>query len=166
MTPMMTKTFASAALALGLVGAAVAQEVPEEIGTAVSAAESVGIIETLTSGGEVTVFVPSNEALAAVPQDELGPVLADTDLLSSVIQGYAVEGTITAADATALLEENDGSAEVDSLAGTPIGLTLDGDAITVSGAGELTGTVVTPDIQFGNITIHVIDGAFLPGATE
>jgi uncharacterized surface protein with fasciclin (FAS1) repeats len=161
-----TTSTALVAAALALTGPAFAQDVPSEISTAVEAAETAGIISALTGGGEVTVFVPTNDAIAAAPQDLLGQVLADPEVLASVIQGYAVEGKIMAADATQLLTENDGTLEVESLGGTMLALTLDGDVISVAGVGETIATVVTPDIEFGNITIHVIDAAILPAMPD
>ena len=154
-----------AAGTLAFAAPAFAQETPpEEISTAVEAAESAGIIETLTSGGEVTVFVPSNDAIAAAPQDALQMVLSDPALLTSVIQGYAVEGTVMAADAMQMVEDNGGTAEVETLGGTMLSLTMDGESLSVSGEGETMASVMTPDLQFGNITIHVLDGAILPVA--
>ena len=158
-------TTALTAGALALAAPAIAQETPpEEISTAVEAAESAGIIETLTSGGEVTVFVPNNGAIEGAPQDALQTVLADPALLTSVIQGYAVEGTVMAADAMQMIEDNGGMFEVESLGGSMLSLMMDGESIAISGEGETTAMVVTPDLQFGNITIHVIDGAILPVA--
>ena len=108
------------------------------------------------------MFVPTNDALAAAPQDLFAQVTGDPELLATVIQGYAVEGTVTAAAATDLINENDGTFEVESLGGTILALTLDGDVISVAGVGDTVATVVTPDVQFGNVTVHVIDGAILP----
>lgn len=151
--------------ALAFAAPVLAQETPpEEISTAVEAADTAGIIETLVSGGEVTVFVPSNDALTAAPQDALQTVLADPSLLTTVIQGYAIDGTVMAADATQMISDNGGTLEVESLGGSMLTLTLDGETISVSGEGDTMATVVTPDLQFGNVTIHVIDGAILPVA--
>jgi uncharacterized surface protein with fasciclin (FAS1) repeats len=164
----MLRTLAIATCAAGaLAFPALAQDAPpEEISTAVEAAETAGVIETLMAGGEVTVFVPTNDALAAAPQDVLSTVLGDPATLASVIQGYAVSGTVTAADATQMLTDNNGTLEVESLGGTMLALTLDGDVISVAGVGDTVATVVTPDIQFGNITVHVIDAAILPAVPE
>jgi uncharacterized surface protein with fasciclin (FAS1) repeats len=151
---------------LALAGPAFAQDIPEEISTAVGAAETAGVIQTLMDAGEVTVFVPTNEAIASAPQDLLGEILGSPEMLASVIQGYAVEGTIMAADAMTAIEEGGGTFEVESLGGTMLALTMDGDVISVAGVGDIVGTVVTPDVQFGNITVHVIDGAILPAMPE
>ena len=137
-------------------------EVPEEIGTAVGAADSAGVIETLVAGGEVTVFVPTNEAVEAAPQDALSGLLEDTEELAKVIQGYAIEGTVMAADAIALAEGSDGPVEVDTLGGGTLMVMVQDGSVMVGPSEDTMATVVTPDLQIGNITIHVIDTAFMP----
>jgi uncharacterized surface protein with fasciclin (FAS1) repeats len=155
------------ASALALATPVLAQDgPPEEISTAVGAAETAGVLETLMGAGEVTVFVPTNDAITAAPEDVMGEVLGSPDLLASVIQGYAVEGKIMAADAMTAIEESDGTFEVESLGGTMLALTLDGDVISVAGVGETVATVTQADIEFGNITVHVIDAAILPAVME
>ena len=163
----MLRTFAQATLAAGalaLAAPAFAQEAPpEDISQAVGAAETAGVLETLMSGGEVTVFVPTNDALAAAPQDQLNEILGDPEQLGAVIQGYAVSGTVMAADVMELAA--DGPADVDTMGGGTLQVSVEGDQVMVKGEGDTMATVVTPDLQFGNITIHVIDAAVLPGGS-
>ena len=153
-----------AALAIGLAAPAFAQDLPENIDTAVGAAESAGVVEMIVSGEEVTVFVPSNDALSAAPQEELTALQEDSARLGEVIQGYAVSGTVMAADAMQLAMDGGGSATVDSLAGTPLTIMVEGDTVMVGPEGGTMATVTEADRQVGNVTIHVIDTAFLPGS--
>lgn len=156
-------TRASAAvLAAGLAVPAFAQDVPEEIGQSVDAAQTAGVVETLTGGGEYTVFVPTNDALSAAPQDALTELTGDTERLAQVIQGYAVEGTVMASDVMSMAEEAGGSTSVDTLGGGSLTVMVDGETVMVGPSEESMATVVTPDLQLGNVTIHVIDTAFLP----
>ena len=39
---------------------------------------------------------------------------------------------------------------------------VEGDTVMVGPSEDAMATVVTPDLQLGNVTIHVIDTAFLP----
>ena len=153
-----------AALAIGFAAPAFAQDLPENIDTAVGAAESAGIVEMIVGGEEVTVFVPSNDALSAAPQEELGALQEDSARLAEVIQGYAVSGTVMAADAMQLAMDGGGTATVDSLAGTPLTIMVEGDTVMVGPEGGTMATVTEADRQVGNVTIHVIDTAFLPGS--
>ena len=159
----MLRSIALATCAAGALAVtpALAQETPpEEISTAVGAAETAGVLETLTSGGEVTVFVPTNDAIAAAPQDALNEILADPERLAEVIQGYAVSGTVMASDAMELA--SGGPASVDTLGGGTLEVSVEGEQVMLKGQGDTMATVTTPDLQFGNITIHVIDAAILP----
>lgn len=147
-----TSVLAIAAASLAI--PALAQDVPEEIGSAVDAASAAGVVEALAGMGEVTVFVPTNDAIAAAPGE-----VPSGEALATLIQGYAVEGTVMAADAVEMTA--DGEATVDSLAGTSLTISSEDGSVMV-GSGETMATVVTPDLQLGNVTIHVIDTAFLP----
>ena len=154
------------AVTMGLAAPAFAQDVPEEIGQAVDAAESAGVIETLTSGGEYTVFVPTNDALAAAPAETLDQLMGDPEALAAVIQNYAVEGTVMASDVMSMAEEGGGTTTVDTLGGATLTLMVDGETVMVGPSEETAATVVTPDLQLGSVTIHVIDTAFLPEAAN
>ena len=173
----MLKTLAPAfaiAATAGLLAPAMAQDAgtPSEaateagvsIDTAVQAATDAGLVEVLASGEPVTVFVPTDDALAGAPEDALAAVTGDTELLTQVIQGYAVAGTVRAADAIQLATDAGGSTTVDSLAGTPLTIMVEGDQVMIQGAGETMGTVVAADLEFGNVLIHIVDGAILPTA--
>ena len=153
------------ALTMGLAAPALAQDAtpPEEISNAVDAAQTAGVVDALLAGGEVTVFVPTNDALAAAPQDALSDLTSDPERLATVIQGYAVEGKVMAADAMTMATDAGGSTTVDSLAGTPLTVMVEGDSVMVGPSEDAMATVVTPDLEIGNVTIHVIDTAFLPG---
>ena len=151
------------ALAMGLAAPAFAQDVPEEISTAVDAAQTAGVVETLVSGDPVTVFVPTNDAIAAAPQDALTDLTSDPERLAEVIQGYAVSGTVMASDAMTMATDAGGSTTVETLGGGTLTVMVDGETVMVGPSEDAMATVVTPDLSLGNVTIHVIDTAFLPG---
>lgn len=155
-------TLTAAVLALAPPAFAQDSEMPDLSGVqvAVDAATGAGLLEVLTSGEAYTAFVPTNEALAAV-QDAAADILGDQEQTAQLIQGYVIPGTVMAADAVTLVTDAGGTATVESLAGTPINLTVEGETLSVNGA-----PVVTTDVMLGNVTVHVIDGVFLPGAAE
>jgi uncharacterized surface protein with fasciclin (FAS1) repeats len=130
-----------------------------EASTALEAATSLGLVETLASGEAYTAFIPTNDALAAVQGEATDSVMADEAAFATLIQGYVIEGNVMAADAMTLVTDGGGTASVDSLAGTPIELAMEGESLTVNGQ-----PVGTADLMLGNVTIHLLDGAFLPEA--
>jgi uncharacterized surface protein with fasciclin (FAS1) repeats len=139
---------------------ALAQDAPavpelDNASAAIEAATAAGLIETLASGEAYTAFIPTNDALTAVADQ----APTDPAALATLIQGYVIEGNVMAADAMTLVTDGGGTATVDSLGGTPITLAMEGESLTVNGA-----PVSTPDLMLGNVTIHLIDGAYLPDA--
>ncbi|WP_170133834.1 fasciclin domain-containing protein [Palleronia aestuarii] len=150
------------ALTLGLATPALAQDLSEDVSDAVGAAETAGVTDMIVNGDEVTVFVPSNEALSAAPQEELNALMEDTDQLASVIQGYAVSGTVMAEDVIQMAEDAGGSTNVETLGGGSLMVEVDGDTVMVGPEGGPMTTVVDTDLQVGNVTMHVIDTAFMP----
>ena len=131
----------------------------EQISLATGAAQAAGIVETLTSGGPVTVFVPTNEALEAVPVDKLEAIRGDLDTLKKVISYYAVSGAVSAEQAMEMTK--DGAASVKSLGGNELKLEQKDGKLMLTGALG-TATVVGTDMKLDNVTVHFIDGALLP----
>lgn len=128
------------------------------VGTAMDAAITSGFLGQLLSGRPYTIFVPSNAALDAVPQDALAQVLDDPTRVAQVIQGYVIEGNVDTDAAIALAREAGGQVSVPSVEGTPIVIAVEGDDLTVNGA-----RVLVPNLGYASIVAHIIDGAFLPG---
>ena len=107
--------------------------------TLVAAVEAAGLVETLQGEGPFTVFAPTEEAFAAA-LDALGitaeDLLADTELLTSVLTYHVVPGKNLAADVVTL----DGQ-EVATVNGATVTVTVDGDTVMVNDA-----TVVATDV--------------------
>ncbi len=138
-----------------------------EFPTLVAAVEAAGLVETLKGDGPFTVFAPTEDAFAAL-LDTLGltadELLADTELLTSVLTYHVVAGNVPAADVLGL----DGQ-EVETVNGASFTVGVDGNAVTITDANGGVANVVTTDIAASNGVIHVIDAVILPpqdGASE
>jgi uncharacterized surface protein with fasciclin (FAS1) repeats len=120
------------------------------LSTLVTAVSEAGLVDTLNSDGPFTIFAPTNDAFAAIPAADLDAVLADTDLLTSVLTYHVVAGQrLTAADlATA--------GQLTTVNGAT--LTFGGDGTTVNGVD-----VVCSDVTTANATVHIIDTVLMPG---
>merc|ERR1711972_60031 len=113
--------------------------------TLVQAVQAAGLADTLSSGTDMTIFAPTNEAFAAVPN--LDAILADTDLLSSILTYHILQGDpVSACDATNLVEDagEDGSVPITTLTGGSGGLMIDNANI-----------VVTDVCAANNVVVHV-----------
>jgi transforming growth factor-beta-induced protein len=120
-----------------------------QFGTLLAAAEAAGLVSTLAEGGPFTVFAPTDAAFAALPEGALEALLADTELLKSILLYHVVPGRILAADLV------DGQV-VTTAEGRPVRVTLGGGA-RVNGVN-----IVTTDVTASNGVIHVIDAVLLP----
>ncbi|SEM63253.1 Uncaracterized surface protein containing fasciclin (FAS1) repeats [Loktanella fryxellensis] len=121
--------------------------------TLVAAVEAAGLVETLKGEGPFTVFAPTDEAFAALPEGTVEDLLLpeNIDQLTAILTYHVVPGAVMAADLT------DGmTAATVQGADVTIGV---GDTVTVNDA-----TVTTPDIAATNGVIHVVDSVLMPPA--
>jgi len=121
----------------------------------VAAVEAAGLTAALSGDGPFTIFAPNDEAF----MDYLGEMgmtaedaLADTEFLSTLLQGHVVEAGDDSAMVAGMVDN-----PFVSLAGTELPVTVDGDTITIGGA-----TIVEADIFATNGVIHVIDTVLAP----
>jgi uncharacterized surface protein with fasciclin (FAS1) repeats len=122
--------------------------------TLVAAVVAAGLAETLSGEGPFTVFAPTDEAFAALPEGLLEKLLLEEnrDVLVSILTYHVVAGTVLAADVT------DG--DVATVEGSTVALATTG-GVTVNGAN-----VVLADVLASNGVIHVIDAVILPPGVD
>jgi len=123
------------------------------LSTLVAAVQAAGLVDTLNSDGPFTIFAPANPAFDALPAGTLDAVLADTDLLTSILTLHVVAGEkLSSAD----LAELD---SVTTVNGADIALEVaDDGTLMVNGQAS----VGCADIQTANATVHVIDAVLMP----
>lgn len=121
--------------------------------TLVTAVGAANLEATLRSEGPFTVFAPTDDAFAAIPDETLNALLADQAALTEVLLYHVVAGAaVPAADVVNLTE-------VETAGGKIL-------PITVSDAGVMVGdaNVITTDVEASNGIIHIIDGVLIPPA--
>lgn len=119
--------------------------------TLLAAAEAAGLVDTLNGAGPFTVFAPTDEAFAALPEGTVEGLLEDPAALSEILLYHVVSGEVLAADVVGLTSAT-------SVQGSDIAITVDGGTVTLNGSSN----VVTTDIDASNGVIHVIDAVILP----
>lgn len=117
--------------------------------TLVAAVEAAGLVDTLKGDGPFTVFAPTDDAFAALPDGTVEALLDDIPTLTAILTYHVVPGTVMSTD----LSDGMMAATVNGQEVT-IGV---GDVVTVDGA-----TVIQADIEASNGVIHVIDAVILP----
>ena len=146
-SPSASEEMSDEASATDIVGVASANPTTTTLVTALDAA---GLVEALQAPGPFTVFAPTDDAFAALPEGVLDQLVQpeNKDALTKVLTYHVVEGAVMAADVT------DG--EVPTLEGQSLTLST-ADGVTVNGA-----TVTTADVEASNGVIHLIDTVLLP----
>lgn len=117
--------------------------------TLVAAVQAAGLAETLSGPGPFTVFAPTDEAFAKLPEGTVEGLLEDKEQLTKILTYHVVPGKVMAADVQSL-----------DKATTVEGSDLKIDAS--SGVKVNDATVTQADIEADNGVIHVIDTVLLP----
>jgi len=120
-----------------------------EFETLVTAIRAAGLTDTLRGEGPFTVFAPTDEAFAQLPDGTLDSLLKDTSKLRSILTYHVVPGRVLAADVVKLRKAK----------------TVQGEHVSIdasSGVRINEATVVKTDIEAGNGVIHVIDAVITP----
>jgi len=128
----------------------------EDFSTLLAAVEAAGLGETLAGEGPFTVFAPTDEAFAALPDGTLETLLKpkNEELLSSILTYHVVPGEVMAADVE--------SGDVTTVNGATFTVEASDMGVTITDGQGNEVDVVTTDIVTSNGVIHVIDGVVLP----
>jgi len=150
----MKKLLIASVLALGVAVSAQAKDIVDtavgagNFKTLATALGAAGLVDTLKGKGPFTVFAPTDEAFAKVPEADLEALLKDKAKLTAVLTYHVVPGKVMAADVKA------GKVK-----------TVQGSEITVSTMGGVkvdAANVIKTDIVADNGVIHVIDSVIMP----
>ncbi|NDW52011.1 fasciclin domain-containing protein [Aliiroseovarius sp. PrR006] len=122
--------------------------------TLAAALGAAGLVETLKGDGPFTVFAPTDDAFAALPDGTVEMLLQpeNKDKLTAILTYHVVPGAVMAKDVMGI----DAATTVN---GADVTVKVDGDAVMINGA-----KVVAADVAASNGVIHVIDAVLLPDA--
>jgi len=119
------------------------------LSTLVTAVGKAGLVNTLNSAKDITVFAPSNDAFAKIPKKDLNAVLSDKKTLTKVLTYHVVGQEIT--------PEQLSSGDFPTLAGGSVKTSGSGEDFTVENAN-----VVCGNVQTANATVYIIDNVLMP----
>ncbi len=123
--------------------------------TLATALEAAGLVETLQGEGPFTVFAPTDEAFAALPEGTVEGLLADIPALTDVLLYHVVSGQVLAEDVVGLESAT-------TVQGSDVAISVQDGNVFLNGSAQ----VVTTDIMASNGVIHVIDTVILPPVPE
>jgi uncharacterized surface protein with fasciclin (FAS1) repeats len=125
-----------------------------QFSTLAAALDAAGLVETLKGNGPFTVFAPTDEAFARLPEGTVENLLRpeNRDQLIAVLTYHVVPGKVKAADVVTL-------DTAETVNGAAITITVADNGVQVDDAN-----VVATDIAASNGVIHVIDSVILPSS--
>jgi uncharacterized surface protein with fasciclin (FAS1) repeats len=132
--------------------------------TLVQALAAAGLTETLSGTGPFTVFAPTDQAFAAVPQPMTAYLMdpANKASLAQVLTYHVVPGAITSADLYAKIKAGGGKATLTTVEGQPLTFTEVQGNIKVDGTQGSSGYVTQADVAQSNGMIHILNGVLIP----
>ena len=120
--------------------------------TLATALDAAGLVETLKGKGPFTVFAPTDEAFAKLPEGTVANLLKpeNKDKLVGILTYHVVAGKVMAADVVKLKK-------AETVQGSKVRIKVKDGKVKLNRAN-----VVKTDIECTNGVIHVIDAVILP----
>ena len=149
--PMPEATEVPEPVAMDIVDTAVANGSFTTLATALQAA---GLVDALKADGPFTVFAPTDEAFAKLPEGTVEGLLKPENIeqLKAILLYHVVEGKVMAADVS-------GISSATALSGKDLTVKVDMGNVYINES-----KVVLADVEASNGVIHVIDAVLLPPA--
>ena len=117
--------------------------------TLLAAAEAANLTRILYNDGPFTLFAPTDDAFAALPDGTVENLLKNPKELAKVLKYHLVKGNIFSSDL------NNGSS-LATVLGSPVSIN------TTEGVLINNAKVIQADVEASNGVIHVIDKVLLP----
>jgi uncharacterized surface protein with fasciclin (FAS1) repeats len=136
----------------------------EDHTTLVAAVKAANLVKALKSEGPITVFAPTNSAFDALPEGVVANLLKPENQgkLKEVLVFHVIAGDLKAADVIKAIKDGGGKAEVKTLGGAPLTLSLKGGNVVITDGQGRMATVVAADLKASNGVVHVLDTVLLP----
>ena len=122
----------------------------EDHNTLETAVITSGLVDVLSGEGPFTVFAPTDAAFDALAEGVLDAVLADMDLLTTILTHHVASGSVLSTD---LLNQM----MIMTLNGTELMVSIDDNGVMIDNA-----MVIVSDIMADNGVVHVIDAVLIP----
>ena len=132
--------------------------------TLVAAVQAAGLAETLMGTGPFTVFAPTNEAFAKLPEGTVENLLKpeNKDQLTKILTCHVVAANAMAADIQKMIADDGGMHPVTTVGGCEFTAMVEDGMVKIKDGMGNVATVTIADVKQSNGVIHVIDTVLLP----
>ena len=136
--------------------------------TLVAAVKAAGLVETLQGEGPFTVFAPTDDAFAALPEGTVETLLKpeNKEMLTKVLTCHVVAANAMSDAIQGMIADDAGRHPVPTVGGCTLQAYMEGDQIKLEDETGGIATVTIADVVQSNGVIHVIDAVLLPGSEE
>lgn len=132
--------------------------------TLVAAVTAAGLVDALQGEGPFTVFAPTNDAFAKLPEGTVDTLLEpeNKDTLVKVLTAHVVSGNLTGEDLARLARSNGGRYNMQTLSGDALTAELRGSRLFIYDESGGAAEVTIGDVRQSNGVIHVVNDVLLP----
>jgi uncharacterized surface protein with fasciclin (FAS1) repeats len=132
--------------------------------TLVAAVKAGGLVDTLEGAGPFTVFAPTNEAFAALPDGTVATLLKPENkgMLDKVLTYHVVAGRLDTKVLDKMIANGDGKAMLKTVQGDMLTVMGHGKILTVTDDKGNTAMITIPNVYQSNGVIQVVDKVLMP----
>jgi len=132
--------------------------------TLVAAVKAADLVTTLKSDGPFTVFAPTNDAFAKLPEGTVANLLKPENKakLAKILTYHVVSGNLDAAAVLDAIKKGDGKVVLTTVSGGKLTASLEMGKVKLTDESGKSAFVTVADLKGTNGVIHVIDGVVLP----
>jgi uncharacterized surface protein with fasciclin (FAS1) repeats len=133
--------------------------------TLVAAVKAAGLVQTLESPGPFTVFAPTNDAFAKLPDGTVATLLKpeNKQTLTNVLTYHVVPGRFTTKDLRDRIKAGSGKAELKTVQGGTLTIEEKNGKFWVIDSKGDTAEITISNVMQSNGVIQVINTVLLPG---
>lgn len=136
----------------------------ENFSTLVAAVKSAKLVDVLSGKGPFTVFAPTNDAFAKLPEGTIPTLLKPENkkLLTSILTYHVVAGKFDAKAVVGAIKANGGKFVIKTVQGNELtAMIKDGNVLLKDAKGNVSKVIIT-DVSASNGIIHAIDSVIMP----
>ncbi len=132
--------------------------------TLVAAVKAGGLVDTLMSKGPFTVFAPTNEAFAMLPEGTIPTLLKpeNKSTLVGILTYHVVAGDLDAAALEKMIKAGNGTAMLKTVQGETLKVRRNGDNLMLEDTKGGVANITIMNVTQSNGVIHVIDHVLMP----
>jgi uncharacterized surface protein with fasciclin (FAS1) repeats len=132
--------------------------------TLVAAVQAAELVDTLSGEGPFTVFAPTNDAFAKLPDGTVDNLVKpeNKETLTKILTYHVVPGDMSAADLMEEIKKGDGKYNMTTASGDALTAMMQGDNVVIMDEKGGTSTVTIADVNQSNGVIHVVDTVLMP----